>query len=175
MRHGGSLAAASAPSTPASPGCFRRTIPAVTEPCQSLARALPGSGRCTVHHPELVSVVRLCLGNLSGFRHAVRFVAHKHTRKRNCGEVLELWTIISIAAPYPWIGISSPILHCGSTITLDRPSRLEIISESHKDCRMLHPHSRCLQSTRRVLEYNALWPLALPMSAITRAAAFASL
>lgn len=127
-------------STPACAGCFRQSISAHVKPRQEVIVAQ----FTTLSLP--VSVARGCAGNLtSGSRCAVGSAAAIQTRA--------LWSSPQalsncFAAPH-WIGNIKPhqasflqILH---TVTLNRPPRLEIISESQKGYPNLHPHSCACQ------------------------------
>lgn len=139
--------AAPSSSFRAYPGCFTRSN-------AGYGRASPGSGRCTVRHPELVSVIRLCLGNPSGFRHAVELAALSHGP--NCREALALHDVVLDPAPHignikPHQAQSLQPLH---TVTLNRPLGLDIISESQKVCPNLHPHSPCPPPNQRLESAN---------------------
>lgn len=130
----------SALTTPACAGCFRRSISADVEPRQEVIVAQ------FTTLSLFVSVVRGCADNLSsGSRCAVASAALIQTR--------HLWSsprALSncFAAPH-WIGNikphQAPFLQILHTVTLNRPPRVEIISESQKGHPNLRPHSRACQ------------------------------
>jgi hypothetical protein len=130
----------SALTTPACAGCFRRSISADVKPRQEVIVAQFTTLSLSV------SVARGCAGNLtSGSRCTVGSAASTQTRA--------LWR-----SPRAWsncftaphcVGNIKPhqasFLQTLHTVTLNRPPRLEIISESQKGCPNLHPHSRACQ------------------------------